>query len=106
MLQRRLLSTPVAQNNLCCYICHIANQPEDDMTAKKVVEKVLKHFGGSKQQAATQIGQGRLLRQNIERWEKSGKVPLKFCPRVSMLTGIPKQDLNSEMDWELAKETL
>ena len=45
-------------------------------------------------------------RQAFERMAKENKpLPAEFVPDVSALTGIPKKELNNDVNWEKAKVT-
>jgi DNA-binding transcriptional regulator YdaS (Cro superfamily) len=32
-------------------------------------------------------------------WTERGNVPAPYCPEIEKLTGVPSEELNSEVDW-------
>jgi hypothetical protein len=72
------------------------------------MEKALKHFDNSPTKMAEAIrASGKEVTRQTLSMLATRKHPLspKYVPEVSKITKIPKKVLNSEVDWELAKET-
>lgn len=73
------------------------------MPKKTGIERALEKYEGSPTKMAVAIGNG-VIRQHIEHWLKSGRVPAERCPEVAAATGIPLRDLNDKVNWALACE--
>jgi len=61
------------------------------------VQKAVNVFDGSPTKLAAAVGDG-ILRQHVEHWLKSGRVPAEHCPAVSRVTRIPLWELRPD-DW-------
>lgn len=60
------------------------------------IEKALAKFDGSPTKMAAAIGHG-VLRQHVEHWVKSGRVPTEHCRAVYDLTGVAPWEFRD--DW-------
>lgn len=71
------------------------------MANKNGIQRAVEMFGGSPTRLAEAIGSG-VLRQHIEHWLKSGRVPSEKAPEVAAATGIDIKELNNTTNWALA----
>jgi hypothetical protein len=60
-------------------------------------QRALDKFDGSPTKMASAIGNG-VLRQHVEHWVKSGRIPTEHCRVVYDLTGVPPWDSRPD-DW-------
>jgi DNA-binding transcriptional regulator YdaS (Cro superfamily) len=60
-------------------------------------QKAVDVFDGSPTRLAAAVGDG-VLRQHVEHWLKSKRVPAERCPAVSKVTRIPLWELRPD-DW-------
>ena len=67
------------------------------MSELSPVQKAVAVFDGSPTKMAGALGEG-VLRQHVEHWLKSGRVPAEHCPAVSRLTRVPRWELRPD-DW-------
>ncbi|MHB1201475.1 MAG: YdaS family helix-turn-helix protein [Polaromonas sp.] len=72
------------------------------MNPKTGIQKAVSLFEDSPTKLATAVGNG-VLRQHIEHWLISGRVPAERCPEVSHVTGIALEDLNNKVNWALVR---
>jgi hypothetical protein len=72
------------------------------MQTKSGIEQALALFDDSPTKLATAIGNG-VLRQHIEHWLKSGKVPAEKAPDVMVATGIPCEVLCPGPNWAVVR---
>ena len=75
------------------------------MGKKTGIQEALDLFDGSPTKLAAAVG-GDVVRQNVEHWVKTRRVPADKCSRVSVATGIPVERLNPEEDWDLVRRAL
>jgi DNA-binding transcriptional regulator YdaS (Cro superfamily) len=61
------------------------------------VERALRKFDGSTTRMARALG-GSVLRQHVEHWAKSGRIPTEHCRAVQELTGVPCWEFRPD-DW-------
>ena len=73
------------------------------MQKKTGIEKAVGMYGDSPAKLAAAIGDG-VLRQHVEHWLKAKRVSAEKCPQVSVLTGIPCEELNDKVSWSLVRE--
>lgn len=67
------------------------------MSGTNPVQKALAVFDNSPTKLAVAIG-NKVLRQHVEHWLKSGRVPSEHCPRFSEVTGIALWEIRPD-DW-------
>lgn len=63
---------------------------KSNQTQQVSVEEVFRAAGG-RQRLMDSLG---LSKQSMSDWLRHGEVPIKHCPKVSALTGIPLDKLN------------
>lgn len=71
------------------------------MASKTGIQAAVDQYDGSPSRLAAALGNG-VLRQHVEHWLRAGRVSAGRCPEVSALTGIPCNELNDRVNWELA----
>jgi DNA-binding transcriptional regulator YdaS (Cro superfamily) len=72
------------------------------MARKPGIELAVKKFDGSASKLAQAIG-GKVVRQNVESWLKSGRVPANHAPDVMVATGIPVDRLCPGTNWDAVR---
>jgi hypothetical protein len=75
--------------------------------AKPLIDEVFEKAGGRKAlQEALSVGRERpLSKQTLSDWVREGVVPVRHCPAVHRLTGIPLERLNPAFDPEPSKHS-
>ena len=72
------------------------------MEHKTGIELALEKFGGSPTRLAAAVG-GNVIRQHIEHWLKSGKVPADKAPDVMLASGVLVDLLCPDTNWEAVR---
>ena len=72
------------------------------MSEKTGIEQAVDLFDGSPTKLADAIGKA-VLRQHIEHWLKTGRVPADKAPDVEAATGIPVELLNPVVNWGVVR---
>lgn len=67
------------------------------------VERAVAACGGSPSALAAAIGDG-VLRQHVEYWLKTGRVPAERCAGVERASGIPRWELRPDDWWKVWPE--
>lgn len=67
------------------------------------IHRAVEKFDGSPTKLAAATD-GKVLRQHIEHWLKTGRVPVDKCPVIFAATAIPCEELNPEFDWASLRE--
>lgn len=85
------------------------------MTPKNALEKAVDVCGGSALKMAQKIG-GKVVRQNVDYWLKSGSVPAEHCPAIERVTRaiaaekgdaglvVTCEELCPSVPWEVLRE--
>lgn len=73
------------------------------MDHKKGIELALEKFDNSPTKLAQAVG-GSVIRQHVEHWLKSGRVPADKAPDVMVATGIDVDLLCPETNWRAVRE--
>lgn len=70
------------------------------MEHKTAIERVVEFFDGSTTKVATAIG-GKVVRQNVDHWVKTKRVPSDFCPQIELATAglVRCEDLRPDVQW-------
>lgn len=70
------------------------------------IEKAVDLFEGSAKKLADAIGRG-VLRQNVEHWLKSKRVPSDHCPAIERATNgaVTCEELRPDVDWAVLRGT-
>jgi len=69
------------------------------MDQKTGIQRALDQFEGSASKLAKAAG-GEITRQNVEHWQKVGRVAMDKCGYVRAATGISLQELNDTVNWD------
>jgi len=72
------------------------------MDQKTGIQRAVEFFDGSPSKLAEAVGGG-VLRQHVDYWLKVGRVSAERCPDVFAATGIPCEQLNDKVNWELVR---
>lgn len=72
------------------------------MSQQTGIQRAVAMYEDSPTKLAAAVGNG-VLRQHIEHWLSSGRVPAERCPEVSAATGLPLEDLNDKVNWALVR---
>lgn len=73
------------------------------MEQKKGIELALEKFDNSPTKLAQAVG-GSVIRQHIEHWLKSGRVPAEKAPDVMAATGVAVDLLCPDTNWSAVRE--
>lgn len=74
------------------------------METKTGIELALEKFENSPTKLATAINGGSVMRQHVEHWLKSGRVPADKAPDVMIASGVPVDLLCPETNWAAVRE--
>lgn len=72
--------------------------------AQTGIQKALDRFQGSPSMLAQAIG-GSVIRQHIEHWVKTGRVPADKAPDVMLASGISVEQLCPDTNWAAVRNT-
>ena len=75
------------------------------MGHKTGIERALEKFDGSPTKLAAATD-GKVLRQHIEHWLKTGRVPVEKCPAIAAASGVTCDALNPDFDWDFVRANL
>jgi hypothetical protein len=73
------------------------------MEQKSGIELALEKFENSPTKLATAVGSS-VIRQHVEHWLKSGRVPADKAPDVMVASGVPVDLLCPETNWAAVRE--
>ena len=72
------------------------------MNQKTGIQRAVDLFDGSPSKLAEAVGCG-VIRQHVEHWLKVGRVSAERCPDVFAASGVPCEELNDRVNWELVR---
>lgn len=72
------------------------------MTPLEALQAAVEKAGGSPSNLAAKIG-GKIVRQNVEHWLKSGRVPAEHAPAIFRATGVACEALCPHVDWDAVR---
>ena len=72
------------------------------MDQKTGIQLALEKFDNSPTKLAAAVGNG-VIRQHVEHWLKSGKVPAEKAPAVMVATGVSVDLLCPGTDWDAVR---
>ena len=75
------------------------------MDTRTGIQIAVEKFEGSPSKLAEAVGNG-VLRQHIEHWLKVGRVSAERAPDVSAVSGVPCEQLNDKVNWQLVREAV
>jgi DNA-binding transcriptional regulator YdaS (Cro superfamily) len=74
------------------------------MEHKTAIERVVEFFDGSTTKVAFAIG-GKVVRQNVDHWVKTKRVPSDVCPQIELATAglVRCEDLRPDVAWSVLR---
>lgn len=73
-----------------------------EIEQKTGIQKALDKFDNSPTKLANAVG-NKVLRQHVEHWLKSGRVPADKAPDVERVTGVPCELLSPDTNWAVVR---
>ena len=72
------------------------------MEHKPAIDRVVEFFDGSTTKVAIAIG-GKVVRQNVDHWVKTKRIPSDFCPQIEQATGglVRCEDMRPDVAWSV-----
>jgi DNA-binding transcriptional regulator YdaS (Cro superfamily) len=76
------------------------------METKTAITKSIEFFDGNTTKMANILG-GTVVRQNIEYWRKTNRVPAEYCPQIEAATqGLVRcEELRPDVMWSVVRNT-
>ncbi len=74
------------------------------MAKKNGIQQALEKFENSPSKLAAALPET-VLRQHVEHWIKTGKVPADKAPDVEKASGVPCELLNPDVNWAVIRGT-
>ena len=91
-----------------CILLYTANYfaKTECMEHKPAIDRVVEFFDGSTTKVAIAIG-GKVVRQNVDHWVKTKRIPSDFCPQIEQATNglVRCEDMRPDVAWSVLRQS-